>query len=467
MADHNTLRFAANSTSVLRRQVLSQLIQSNGKDINAECEYPTVITPAMYQEMYDREGVAARVVDVWPDETWAMLPEVYETEDAKTETAFEKAWEELEEAFHLYSVLTRADRLSGIGRFGIILFGIDDGLDLIEPVKSVETKAPGTVTNKLIYIRAFAESAVDIASYDRDITSPRFSLPVTYTLKFQDDTGTSLTKNVHWTRVLHVADNRGMSEVFGVPRMQSVFNRLLDLRKILGGSGEMFWRGAFPGLALEAMEGYENADMDEAAVKQEIWDYQNGLQRYLAPLGMRVKSLTPQLASPVDHVQVQLDSLAMSRSIPKRILFGSEQAQLASEQDTRTWRNRVVQRQTNYVIPYLVRPFVDRLIALGVLPAPVDGFSVEWQDMESRTEGEKAEVTAKWAEAFAKYVAGNVDQMVPPEEFLGLFAGLTTDEIQNILKAQLSYLADMPEEEPTETPVVPTETPTPPVEEDA
>src|SRR5688500_3411613 len=50
-------------------------------DIDSECGYPSSITPDHYRKMYDREGIAKRVVNCEPDETWAMDPEIYEDDD--------------------------------------------------------------------------------------------------------------------------------------------------------------------------------------------------------------------------------------------------------------------------------------------------------------------------------------------------------------------------------------------------
>ena len=62
------------------------------------------------------------------------------------------------------------------------------------------------------------------------------------------------TADVHWTRILHVADNRKTSEIFGMPRLHVVYNNVLEIKKITGSSGEMFYKGAYPGYAIEAVD---------------------------------------------------------------------------------------------------------------------------------------------------------------------------------------------------------------------
>ena len=52
---------------------------------------------------------------------------------------------------------------------------------------------------------------------------------------------------VHWSRVIHIAENAGGTGVYGLPRLQSVYNRLEDLLKIMAGSGESAWRLLYKG----------------------------------------------------------------------------------------------------------------------------------------------------------------------------------------------------------------------------
>jgi hypothetical protein len=231
-----------------------------------------------------------------------------------------------------------------------------------------------------------------------------------------------------------------MSEVYGTPRMKSVYNRLLDVRKILGGSAEMFWRGAFPGLSFE-IDGDTDTELDTDSLKDTIESYVQGLSRYLALQGTSVKSLAPQVASPSNHLDVQLQSIAISLAIPKRILFGSEQAELASSQDSKTWNRRVMQRQNGYLSQMIIRPFIDRLIALGVLPEPTE-YMIDWPDLNSMSDMERAEVGDKWAQALSKYVAGDIVQMVPASQFLSIFCGMDVEDINQIREAMEEQAAE-------------------------
>lgn len=434
------------NTHLLRSQLLQKLLNP-GKDINLECGYPDDITIADYKAMYKRSGVAKRVVRILPEETWALTPTVYEIEETE-ETEFEKKWKTLQEERKIFHYLQRVDVLSGIGQFGILLLGISDGKELNEPVEGINEitgEKVGKSEYELIYLKPFDQSSVEIKEKEPAVNSPRYGFPKMYNISFE-----GVSKIIHWTRVLHVADDREMSEVLGSPRMEPVYNRLLDVRKILGGSGEMFWKGGFPGLSFETQPDVEGLDVD--SIKDQMELYMAGMQRYLATEGITVKSLKPQVSSPKEHIETNMRNIAISLGIPYRIFLGTEEAKLASAQDTRTWNKRLSQRQENYVSPYIVRPFIDRLMAFGVLPE-VENYVVDWPDLNAPTDEDKANVAKILTEALSKYVGGGVDSLIPPMEYLTKILGMTQEEAEAIEKAAMDFIG-MEEEPEEEEPIV-------------
>lgn len=419
----NQLQTAAFNALLRRRDLISTLL-SPGHDINTECGYPDAISKKNYKAMYDRTGIATRVVEIWPEESWTQTPDIYEKEES-AKTAFEKGWLELEKKFQLFHYMNRIDILSGIGQYGLLLFGIGDGADLSKPVQGIDPMT-GLSTGKnkyeLLYLRAYDESVIEIKEKETSTKSPRFGFPTMYEILQGDvSSGNTTTsrKQIHWTRVLHVADNRVNSEVFGAPRMQRVYNCLLDLRKILGGSGEMFWRGGFPGMAFQLGGDaglQEVSTATKTAMQENIDDYFAGLDRSLLLENVEVKELKPQVADPTGHIDMQLKAVSLSLGVPTRVFMGAEQAKIASTQDKRTWNERVMKRQNKYLTPMLVRPLIDRLIAYGALTAPKEYF-VKWPDREAITDKDIADVAVKEVDAMAKYVGGNVAAIMAPEDF--------------------------------------------------
>jgi hypothetical protein len=466
--ESKAMDFVANVMS-MRSQLLNKLFDPR-RNIDDECGYPpseattsggvTSIQPEFYRNLYEREPIATRVVEVLPKESWQITPMVYEDEDPNVVTPFEEAWDTLslslrgeqswyvgEEGSPIWEALKRIDILSGIGHFGLLLIGIDDGKDLREPVDGVawvsgatsayggaertDTNSPereesngvadedvfsgsagtrlGGGTNdqytgtqlsspeypaerdqaegqpaqrKLLFLRAFDETLVQITQFETNPNDPRFGMPVMYQVMLNDPreqySGIGLpiaSVSIHWSRVLHVCDHghtAGSSEVFAVPRMRPVLNRLLDLRKIYAGSAEGYWRaGCMPTTVLETIPQLGgDVKVDMTALRDMMEDVQNGLQKWYALMGMSAKTLAPTVVDPTSQVNVQTEAICIKIGCPIRVFKGSERGELASSQDDAAWNDRLRERQNNYITPRLIVPLIDRLIAMGVLPEP-------------------------------------------------------------------------------------------------
>ena len=441
----------------LRQAAMKKMLDGPNRDIDTECGYPTTISIQNYQDMFDREGIANRVVRCMPEESWQNDPEVYEVEEAE-ETEFETEVKAVVVKHNIFHHLQRADEISGIGEFGIILLGIDDGKLLSEPVENIDETGEVSDGNayELLYIREFSQSVVQVGSRQTDISNPRYGKPLSYNITFQDTSEASsnggvatLSQTVHWTRVIHLADNRVMSEVFGTPRQKPVWNREMDIRKILGGSGEMWWKGAFPGIAFEVnpLLAEQGIQLDSESVKEQMDLYSNGLQRYLAIQGMTAKPMAPQVADPKGHLEVQLQSVAITLNIPIAVLLGNVLGQSASIQEMRNWNKRLTKRQDKYLSPLVVRPFFDRLIAFGVLPKPAKSYSIFWPDLAAPTDSDKADIALKQTQSFAQYVGGNVSQLIEPESYLTEIHKMPVEVVAAIMEATMTYTEDKQTEE--------------------
>lgn len=442
--------------SELIRTEFLRFLLDGPRDIDAECGYPAWLTPDHYRVMYDREGVAKRVVECEPKESWKKDPELYEDEDPGQDTPFETAWKAFNKKFNMWHFLRRIDILSGVGQFGILLLGLDDGLDLRDPIEGVNDD--GTYDDgldmKLLYLRAFSEEVVFVKTRETDVTSPRYGLPTRYTIQFRDfpnwgiQAGEIIARDVHWSRCIHVADNRKMSELYGVPRMQPVYNRLYDLRKVYASSGEGFWKGAFPGISFEVNPDIadQGIEIDKEGIRKEFADYQNGLQRYLAVTGVTAKSLQPQVTDPTPTTKNLLQAISVALDIPWRVLFGSEEAKLAADSDTTKWNETMKDRQTKYITPMIIRPTIDRFIGLGILPKPKD-YEVDWPDLQTPTDQDKAGVALQKTQAMQAYVQGGVSQLVPPDLFLTLILGMTTEEKDAIMDGADDFNQDQDDQE--------------------
>lgn len=427
-----------NNLSTMRTEWIKRLNQElPQKDIDAECGYPPELDSDDYWDMFAREGIAAKVITIYPKEAWQMPPDVYETEDNEKTTEFETAWEELNERCSIIPKLQAVDKWAGIGRYGVLVLGFNDGRALSEPV----TASKGL---ELLYVRPLPEKFATILSFESDVQSPRYAQPTAYDITFVNlkegetvqsvDVKTLTPIKVHWTRIVHISDD---GEVLHIPRLQQSFNRAYDLRKILGADGEAVWKGGFPGIAFESQAGSDPIEFDEdmqKKMKEEIEKYQMGLQRYLTLLGLTAKTLPPNVVDPKNHFEVQMAAIALTIDVPLRVFLGSEEGKLASSQDQRTWNKRLRNRQINNINPYIIRPFFNRMFDLGILPRPKK-IIIDWPDLNAPTENDRAITSQKITDALQKYVAGKVYLMIPPREYMTLILGLTLGQADAIIKA--------------------------------
>jgi hypothetical protein len=385
---------------------------------------------------YRRGDIARPIIDKPVRACWRKRCELVESTDE--ETQFEKAWAALVKDRQPFSYFSRVDRLASIGAYAVLLLGLDDG-------GSFET--PVTAAKSLLYLQVFSEPNAAIQEYQLDTKNPRCGLPEFYNLNFQIGTAKSSSR-VHHSRVIHVAEDVLESDVEGQSRIEPVLNRLEDLEKVVGGSGEMFWRGAFPGYNFAAMEDAAGGTQDLAGLQDEIEEYMHDFKRYLRTTGVKVEALAQQLADPRPNVEAILDLIAATTGIPKRILLGSERGELASSQDSESWNALVDERRQEHCEPRILRPFVDRLVDLGVLPAPIECYEVRWPSLAIQGKKEGAEVGKLKAETIAVYSgASGADGIVPPEIFLRKFLDMTDDEVDEIEAALEVQDAELAKEE--------------------
>lgn len=488
----------ANATT-LSRVALTRQLGDRRRDLEDECGYPKGPQEAeYYQEIYDKDPVAQRVVQLMPRECFQVQPSVYEDEDADTITEFEEVWDALgqnldggygdykeEKGSSVTAHLRRLDEQSRIGRYGIAWLGINDGLPLDQPAAGFEEEgsipvrppekgqslatpfssfspyrlsvnAAANRGRKLSFIRVFPETLAQITEWESNPTSPRFGLPVKYLVTFNDPrhsySGTGLplaSTHVHWSRVVHVADNvEGSNPALGMSSLHAVRYRIHDIMKLYGGSAEMYWLGAFPGLFLSANTPTgEDMDFNPTDAKSMVEYYFNGLQRYMAMKNMTPTMLSPTVVDPTPQIQVHIEAICIRLGVPKRVFMGSERGELASSQDDAAWNDRVKERQNGHVTPCVIVPFVNRLIQMGVLPKPRDGFRVWWPDITSHNETERADLALKKVQAITTFVGGGGEQAMALPDFWTRIMGEDEEEAEAILDNLAEVLEEKAEEE--------------------
>lgn len=469
--------------------------QDPRRDLDDECGYPKhQWSCEEYKYLIDREPLACLLNEIEALESWKQIPSLYEDDDENVTTDFEYGWDELPYAMgvekdhfeagqgsNIWSTILCADIHCGEGRHGIILVSYKDGKDWSEPV----TPRQGL---EVRWMRSYPEYLARVTSFDTDPSSDRYMLPMIYDVQFSDpyeSAGSGVqenytTQSVHWSRVVHLCDRWHTAPTtinFSVPRIRPVRDPLLDYRKVRGSSAEMYYKAAFVGLHFGTHPQLgADVNVDTASLKDMYEEYINGLQRAIYTNGMTVDQLTPGVVDPNPQLLAQVQSIAMKKRIPMRILMGSERGELASGDDKVKWNDWMSSRRTMHNGPGILHPLVNRFINLGVLPAPRRAKKSEpttdstkplpetpqsptrqrkepngrvktwWPDISSLTERERVDILLVRTQAYKEYVANDLQGIIPPLNYMTKFDNMDKEEAEVIIEDAEEAQAEIDEE---------------------
>lgn len=418
---------------------LGQQTYDGDRDLYEALGYKTQLGWADYVTQYARQDVAQAIINRPANATWKGDLLLQESNEAE-QTEFEKKWIELEKRLSIKTKFKSLDKLACLGQYSVLLLGFDD----ISNVTGFGTPLKEGKKN-LLYIRPVGEGNAEIQSWVKDTTDPRYGLPLTYKIELaepgEENTSSSLT--VHYSRIMHVVFDQLDSEVEGTPVLKAAYNRLMDLEKLIGGSAEMFWRGARPGYQGKVDPEYTLTSSMEEDLQNQIDEFEHKLRRIIINEGVTFDELATQISSPKEHVEVQMMMISALTGIPKRILMGTERGELSSAQDEDTWLTLIQTRREDFAEPKIIRPFVEICQKYGILPQTKEEWNVKWADLFAKSEKDKAEVGRIRATALREYTLNPYAvEVVPPESFFEFFLGLDRHQISLILKMADEYELD-------------------------
>lgn len=376
----------------------SQLANIAGKtfggnrDLYKTLGYQRVLSPTDFRSRFERNEVANRVVKAFPQATWRGGCEIVEDDDPEIETQFEREFADLDNRLKIWDTFRKADTLSGIGRYAVILITAPGEMD--QPLVKASAE-------EIAALDVYSEDEAKILTFEIDRKNPRFGKPVFYNLQRRiqsanGSTGFGISARVHYSRIIHVADGTLDDKVYGEPRLQCVWNRLDDLEKLAGGGSEAFWRRADAGKQFDLDPTLTVGDPEKEKLKVQLEEYEHDFRRFLLTRGIKINDLGSDVAEFKANVDSIVGLIAAGTGIPQRVLMGSEQGKLAAKQDKVSWDNRVIDRQRDYAGPGIVRPFVDRMIELTALSKPALGYDVRWSSITTMDDEQRATISTKW-----------------------------------------------------------------------
>lgn len=440
------------STAVLRSRLAYTLGKSHGgnRNLYESFGYPLDVSTESLWGMYQRNDIASRIIRSYPSATWREEPVIRDEEGDSSEkggegySAFVEAVEDYFDEHKLLRTLERVDRLASIGRYGVLFLGFNDGMS---------PRLPRPSKCKLLFAQPYGELGVTVSKWCSDVRNPRFGLPELYTLNAaasSDARQVSPKKSItaHWTRVIHVAEYLDQDDVYGSPRLLPVYNRLMDLEKVVGGSAESFWLNATRMVSISADKDSNLDDDQIAAMKEQAEEMAHQTRRWVVGQGITLGGLSVEQADPEPNVTTLLDLIAGATGIPKRILIGSERGELSSAQDENNWSERTDERRRNFATPSLLRPLVDILISVGELPEPQGKWWVEWPEINTQDPVAESTIAMNRASAISTYAnSPSAEFVVPMQEFRKDVLGMPPESDYDVPEIEEIEEFEAPEEE--------------------
>lgn len=345
-----------------------------------------------YYGLYERDGLAGKIVDMPASTTWKLPPAIIEPGKQDEPTPFMKDFEAMAKRLKLWSRFDRADRLSRIGRYGVLFIGVR-GTD----AELKEELPRMTKQEDVLFLSCFHEKHAEIKEWVTDPGDPRFGLPSVYEMDFSAGNMAgigqpfpSIKLPVHHTRILHIAEDLLDDEVFGRPALKRALNPIFDLQKIAASTGEGFWQVATRTLVGKIEGQIDQGDLEKLG--EALEEIQHDLRRHFIGKGATLGYLDSTPPDPSGAGNFFIDLISAASGIPKRILLGSERGELASSQDERNFMGMIKERQAQHAEPNILRAFIDRMVSYGALPSyGKEEYEVVWPERVEHTEKEKAE----------------------------------------------------------------------------
>lgn len=340
--------------------------------------YPQSLDFFNYWNMYRRLGIAKNIVQSVPDICWITEPTIKGVDQIDILIKNVKLWQRLK----------GLDTRQRVGRYAGLFMRVKDGKKLSEPLEPVSSGV-----NALVSVTPVYESQLKVLTTDQDEKSDRFDLPVTY----QYSTGavgdrnanSSTSVTVHYTRVITTAEGADDGGIYGISELEAPYNSLMDVRKVIGGGAEGFYKNSAQNVVLETQpDATTRVDATLLAKFTAAYDdfAHNRHRRAMMAPGMKVANLQSDLISNKDFFQCALNDVSAASKIPSSIVIGHQTGRLASNEDGMQMRAICQSRRINY-LDDMIGSVIDWCMFYSILNT--SAYEIEWDDLLSLSATDK------------------------------------------------------------------------------
>lgn len=354
--------------------------------------YPCELQFFNYWNMYKRFGIAKNVVELPVKTGWITPPTIEAPE------AFIKELDTLNRRINLWTRFRGLDNRQRIGRYAGMFMRVRDDKEPKEPLE-------GTFqANALVEMMPLYESQLRVSQTDTEPKSDTFGQPILIEYSQgaigskNEQVNSSIT--IHASRIVFVSEGSDNNWIYGESVLEPVYNSLMDLRKIIGGGAEGFYKNAAQNAFFnlknpEKVSGFQSK-LDSFSEQYTEFN-QDRFKKALWGPGMDMKMMQTTLVNPKDFFMNALNDVAAGADpvIPATILIGQQTGRLASNEDSRHFLSGVQSRREDFQT-VLTRANLDWLIKFGFLPK--NDYEVIWDDLLARSDTEKLDSSGKMSE---------------------------------------------------------------------
>ncbi len=347
--------------------------------------YPESLTFSNFWNMYRRFGIAKTVIEYPPDVTW-MRPPVVESENDQ----FIKEFGLLVEQISLWSRMHAIDKRQRVGTYAGMFMRVRDNKS---PEQPIDSKLNGV--GSIMQIMPLYEGQLKVIETHSDPKEDNYNLPKMYEYN-ESGTGSrnsanSNTFKIHPDRIVIVSEDADNGGIYGTSSLEAPYNSLMDLRKILGGGGEGFYKNSAQNIVFELKDAASAAGNKELLSQfNENYDEfsRNRHRRSIWTPGLEAKALESNLINPKDFFFNSLYDVAASSKIPATIIIGQQTGRLASSEDSRSFLSSINSRRDIFGTES-TKAMIDWCIKHGILPSAL--YELVWEDLLALSKKEQLE----------------------------------------------------------------------------
>lgn len=433
--DYKTrLANAATELEARRSAEFMRILQPSGgmdaKRCNVWATYgwPNDITPEQLRQLFERQGIAAGVVDLianrcWDTDPWFVEGDTYDNK--KPETQYEKTFKLMAQRLKLWPTLAKADTRATVADWSAILLHVADTgrwdqpitgarrLDKLEPLWRTSLKPTQWVDDPQ------SRNYGDVAMWQ--VTVPPLA-PGAPTREL----------DVHPDRVFILGDMDEKSSILRAP-----YNAFVNLEKISGGSGESYLKNAArqlhmnfdsSGAITQIAQAYGIAPRDlQKVYDKTARDMNSVIDAMMTTQGATVNALSVTVPDPAPHYDINLHEVSAATGLPSRMIIGNQTGERASSEDLKMW-NAMRQGRRTRKLSTDIRAFLDKLFGLRLLVGPAREWVIEWDDLTLPTDTERMAKAAQMADINQKLLGiGQVFEIDEIREAAGYESQTETD----------------------------------------